>query len=142
MQAKSIGFLMPVYHDSMKTGRPARSSQTNFAVHLRRLREVAGLSQREVARHLGIAQPSYAHWEIYNVALKPEQLTRLAKVLGVQVEELLAVPSSQHRRGGPAGKMRRLFEAASTLPRGQQQKVAAVLEAFVAQHSERQVKPA
>jgi hypothetical protein len=33
--------------------------------------------------------------------------------------------------------MRRLFEAASQLPRGQQEKIAAVLEAFIAHHSER-----
>jgi hypothetical protein len=33
------------------------------------------------------------------------------------------------------GKMKQLFEKASELPRHQQQKVAAVLEAFIAQHS-------
>jgi hypothetical protein len=33
--------------------------------------------------------------------------------------------------------MRQLFEAASQLPRSQQQKIAAVVEAFVAQHANR-----
>ncbi len=38
---------------------------------------------------------------------------------------------------GPTGKMKQLFEAASRLPRSQQQKIAAVLEAFVNQHATR-----
>ncbi len=38
----------------------------------------------------------------------------------------------------PTGRMRRLFEAASKLPRSQQEKIAAVLEAFVNQHSDRE----
>ncbi len=39
------------------------------------------------------------------------------------------------RGTGPAGKLRQLFEAASRLPRSQQQKVAAVLEPFILQHA-------
>jgi len=99
-----------------------------------RLREATGLSQREVARRLSIAQSSYANWERFNVALKPEQLLKLAEVLGVDVSELLTT-SGAKRRGGPTGKMRQLFEAASHLPRSQQQKVVDVLQPFVAQHS-------
>jgi hypothetical protein len=33
--------------------------------------------------------------------------------------------------------MRQLFEAASKLPRSKQQKIAAVVEAFIAQHANR-----
>jgi hypothetical protein len=40
---------------------------------------------------------------------------------------------------GPTGRMRRLFETASKLPRSQQEKIAAVIEAFVNQHSDREV---
>lgn len=39
------------------------------------------------------------------------------------------------RGSGPTGKMKQLFETASQLPRSQQQKLAAVLEAFVNQHA-------
>jgi hypothetical protein len=39
------------------------------------------------------------------------------------------------KRGSrPSGKMRQLFEAASPLPHGQQQKILAVVEAFINQH--------
>jgi putative transposase len=38
-----------------------------------------------------------------------------------------------------AARMRCVFEAASKLPRSQQEKIAAVIEAFVNQHSDREV---
>jgi hypothetical protein len=41
---------------------------------------------------------------------------------------------------GPIGRMRSQFEAASKLPRSQQKKIAAVLEAFVNQHSDREAR--
>ena len=39
------------------------------------------------------------------------------------------------RGAGPTGRVRQLFEAASRLPRSQQQKIAAVLEAFIEHHA-------
>ena len=136
MQHKSITFISTVYHDSMmNTGRPTRSKRTDFAERLCRLREATGLSQREVARRLGIAQSSYANWERFNVALKPEQLLSLAKVLGVDVADLLKDTGTK-RRGGPTGKMRQLFEVASHLPRSQQQKIVDILQPFVVQHAQ------
>jgi transcriptional regulator with XRE-family HTH domain len=119
----------------MKTGRPSKSERSDFGARVYGLRETAGLSQREVAAQLGISQPSYALWERNDVALRPDQLLKLAGVLGVRVEELLNPPVNGNRRGGPAGKAKRVFETVSQLPRGQQQKILEVVEAFVAQHS-------
>jgi len=56
----------------------------------------------------------------------------MAQALGVSVDELLGEMEKEKRAGaGPAGRTRRLFEAASKLPRSQQEKIAAALEAFV-----------
>jgi transcriptional regulator with XRE-family HTH domain len=135
MQAKSITEFFPGYDGGMKTGRPSKSERSDFGARVYGLRETAGLSQREVAAQLGISQPSYALWERNDVALRPDQLLKLAGVLGVRVEELLNPPVNGNRRGGPAGKAKRVFETVSQLPRGQQQKILEVVEAFVAQHS-------
>ena len=135
MQQQTIYFFAPVYDGDMKRGRPARTNKTNFAKRVIELREAAGLSQRQVAAHLGIAQSSYANWERFDVALKPHQLVALAEIFGVSVEELIA-EQGKKRRGGPNGKMRQIFEAASRLPRAQQQKVVDVLQPFVAQHAQ------
>jgi hypothetical protein len=84
---------------------------------------------------LGISTRAYAFWEREPVALKAEQIAVLADILGVSADFLVGRKEPQQRGTGPAGKMRQLFEAASRLPRSQQQKVAAVLEPFVLQHA-------
>lgn len=119
----------------MKTGRPPKSGRSDFGARVYALREAAGLSQREVAAQLDISQPSYALWERNDVALRPEQLLTLARILNVRPEELLTPPTTASRRGGPAGKARRVFEAVSLLPRNRQQKILEVVEALVAQHA-------
>ena len=67
------------------------------------------------------------------VALRPDQLLNLAQALNVSVEDLVGSNATKKRSSGPTRKMKQLFEAASQLPRSQQQKLAAVLEAFVNQ---------
>lgn len=68
------------------------------------------------------------------MALRPDQLLNLAQVLNVSVDDLVGTNGMMKLGSGPTGKMKQLFEAASRLPRSQQQKIAAVLEAFVNQH--------
>jgi len=65
------------------------------------------------------------------VALRPDQLLGVAEALNVSVEEFVGNSASKKRGTGPAGRMRQLFEAASKLPRSKQQKIAAVVEAFI-----------
>jgi transcriptional regulator with XRE-family HTH domain len=96
-----------------------------------------GFSQRHDAIRLGLTQRAYAHWESNPVALRPDQLLGLAQALNVSVEDLVGSNGSKTRGSGPTGKMKQLFEAASQLPRSQQQKLAAVLEAFVNQQAVR-----
>jgi len=115
--------------------KPAKTKRSDFGERVRAAREAAGLSQRDVAAQLDISQPSYALWEKNHVALRPDQLLKLSHTLGVRVEELLDPPSASNRRGGPAGKAKRVFETVSLLPRSQQQKILEVVEALIAQHS-------
>jgi len=95
------------------------------------------LSQQQLAERLGLTQRAYAYWERNPVALRPDQIVMLAQALGVSVEQLLDGNGNGTKRhkGGPTGKMRQLFEAASRLPRSQQKKIAAVLEPFILQHA-------
>jgi len=131
MQAKKQNSLNMVYAGLMKTGRPAKSKRTSFGSRLHTYREAAGISQQQVADKLGITQPAYALWERRDVAIQPEQLLKLAKLLKVRVEDLFQDEKTNSRRGGPTGKARKLFEQVSQLPRSQQQHVLTVVEAFV-----------
>jgi len=119
----------------MKTGRPSKQERPAFGQRLHELREAAGLSQQQMAGKLGMSQRAYSHWERRSVALRADQVTGLAKILGVTADSLLGVEPLKLRGSGPAGKMRLLFEAVSKLPRSQQEKVTAILEPFVNQHS-------
>jgi transcriptional regulator with XRE-family HTH domain len=137
MQAISLTKKASGYITAMQTGRPAKGKRTEFGQRLYSIRQQAGLSQQQLAAQLGISQRAYAHWERNPVALRPEQLLKLAAVLNISVEELVSNNTATNRGRGPTGRMRQLFEAASKLPRSQQQKIAAVVEAFVAQHANR-----
>jgi transcriptional regulator with XRE-family HTH domain len=125
----------PVYVWGMQTGRPSKRQRPAFGARLHQLRELAGLSQQQMAEKLAVPQRTYAYWEREPVALRAEQMTALADALGTSTDYLLGRQEPKARGTGPAGKMRQLFEAASRLPRSQQQKVAAVLEPFVLQHA-------
>jgi len=132
MQAFSINpFPLPYDADMQQRGRPSERPRTAFGQRAFTARQALGLSQAEVAAKLGITQAGYAAWERDPVALRPEQICRLAEVLNVSVEQVLGVEEKPARQGGPTGKARRLFEQLSKLPRAQQQHVLTVVEAFV-----------
>lgn len=134
MQAFSLTKDEDDYILVMQTGRPSKNPRPPFGERIHALREQAGFSQAQLAEKIGLSQRAYAYWERNPVALRPDQLLKLATALNVSVEELMGVAASKKRGSGPVGKMHQLFEAASHLPRSQQQKVTALLEAFVAQH--------
>jgi transcriptional regulator with XRE-family HTH domain len=116
------------YDPHMKSGRPTDRKRPPFGERLYRLREQAGLTQAAVAEQMGTSARAYAFWERESVALKPEQMERLAQILGSSVEELLRGRKIKSPRGGPTGKVRRLFEEVSELPRSRQQRIVTVLE--------------
>jgi len=118
----------------MQTGRPSKHPRTAFGERLHAAREALGLSQAQVAEKLNITQTAYGVWERYPVALRPDQIERLAKILNVSVEYLFGKEGIASRRGGPVGKMRQIFEDASRLSRSQQQHIIRVLEPFVERH--------
>ena len=63
-----------------------------------------------------------------------EEMNRRALALNIPLGTLLASGESQRRGSGPAGKMRQLFEAASKLPRSQQEKILGILQPFIGEH--------
>ena len=66
-------------------------------------------------------------------SLSLEAVCGCAKALDIPMAELLGsemeTTEGKNEGPGPTAKMRRLFEAASQVPRGQQEKIAAVLDA-------------
>lgn len=123
-------FLEGMYNKVMLIGRPSKQPRTAFGQRLLASREALGLSQAQVAEQLGITQPSYADWERYPVALRPEQVADLARILNVSLEFLFGYAPTSQRRGGPTGRLHHVLEKVSVLPRHQQNKVIEFVEAF------------
>ena len=102
--------------------------------YLRSLREAAGLSVRELARQLGQDHSNVRYREQSGNLPRSDVLVPMAAALGVTVEQLLGEDKPK-RVLSPSGRMRQLFDRASKLPRGKQEKIVAILEPFIREHA-------
>lgn len=126
------------YNFGAMAGRPQTKDAPPFGQRLARLRKEKGLSQKELAEKLGTTREMVDYYERRAVNPSLAVLEQAAEALSVSTAELLGSEPAQKKRGkGPVGKMQKLFEQVSQLPRAQQAKIAAVIEAFVTAHSER-----
>jgi len=135
MQDKSYISLKPDYDMGMPAGRPTKMKRPSFGEGLAQTRQGAGLTQQQLAEKLDTTQRVITYWEREKVALRPEQLAALADALGVTADFLLGREIHQKRGNGPAGKVRRVFDDVSKLPRRQQDKVVEFVSAFVKQYA-------
>jgi transcriptional regulator with XRE-family HTH domain len=97
------------------------------------LRRAAGLTQVELAKLVSETQQNITFWEHSDKPPRSDVLPKLAKVLGVSVEQLLGISPLADRRPGPVGKTQKAFEEVARLPRSQQDKIVEIVEALVNQ---------
>ena len=83
---------------------------------------------------LNTNQQAIAYWERHATWFRSDILGKLTETLGVSADELLGTRPPRQTIAKPIGKARQVFDAVSRLPRRQQEKIVAVVEAFVAQH--------
>jgi len=95
------------------------------------LRKAAALSQAELARLVGEPQQNVALWEQSDKPPRSDAIPRLARALGVRVEDLFAEKTALPRPSGPVGKVRKLFDDVSKLPRRQQDRIVEFLAPIV-----------
>ncbi len=118
--------------------RRQMKAKPSQGAHLATLRKTAGLTQTSFAELLGVPQSTVAFWETTDKPPRSDVLPAMAKILGVSVEDILAASGRPpRRRGGPVGKLQRVFEDAADLPRSQQDKVVEVLQALIAGFQQR-----
>jgi len=94
----------------------------------------AGLSQTELARLIGESQQNIAFWEQSDKPPRSDILIPMAKTLGVTVEALLTDQKTTRKAGGPVGKVKKIFDEVSKLPRRQQDKIVEFVSALVNQY--------
>ena len=113
-----------------KLSKPRPAQGTRLAA----LRRNVGLSQAELANLVGEPQQNIALWEQSDKPPRSDAIPRLARVLGVRIEDLFVESASPPRKSGPAGKVRKIFEEVSKLPRRQQDKIIEFLSPIVEQY--------
>ena len=121
-------------YTGLRMARSPTSSRPKQGARLAALRKAAGLSQAELARTIGVPQQNVAYWETTNKPPRSEVLPTMAKALGVRVEDLLGETASLARKPGPVGRLQRVLEKASDLPRRDQQLIADFVETLVERH--------
>jgi transcriptional regulator with XRE-family HTH domain len=123
------------YTSDMPRDRLATHQRPKQGARLVALRKAAGLSQTQLAKAVGVPQQTVAYWETCATPPRSDVLPKMAKALGVRVEEILSdTPINAVRRPGPVGRLQRVFEKASALPRRDQQLVAEFVETLLERH--------
>ena len=114
--------------------RTLTKKRPELGAHLAHLRQEAGLSQIELGEILGVNQQTIAFWEQNDKPPRSTVLPKMAKALGVKVEDLLACKRTRpETKPGPTSKLQKTFEAVSQLPRQQQKKIIEIIELFLNQ---------
>jgi transcriptional regulator with XRE-family HTH domain len=94
------------------------------------LREAAGLTQKQLADKLSVSVSNVGFWERWDKPPRGEIISKLAEALGISVDTLLGTTPPKSRPV-PKGRLHEAFQAATKLPRRQQQKIAEVVEALL-----------
>jgi transcriptional regulator with XRE-family HTH domain len=115
-----------------KGGYDALMTAITHGIRLRKLREAAGLSTRELARQIGTNHSTIVFWEKGDSIPRSEVLASMSKSLGVSVEVLLGIKDPKSKPAG--GKVGQVFEAVSNLPRRQQAKIVDIVEGLLLLH--------
>lgn len=117
---------------------PVTSNEEQFfkalGARIAELRKEQGLSQQALADELGIAQQTFAHYEVGRARMAVSLLPQLARLFGVGVDELLGLRNGTGKRG-PAPKFQKQLERIGQLPRAKQRVVIDMLDGVLAQAS-------
>ena len=118
--------------------RPLKKPRPAQGEHLANLRRAAGLTQTALAELIGEPQTTIATWEISARPPRSSVLPKLAKALGVTVEDVLNVKRARSPgKRGPVSKLHKLLDEVSQLPRRQQDRLAEMVSIFLEQERRR-----
>lgn len=120
--ASSVGFMAPDEQQFLKA----------LGTRIAQLRKDQGLSQQAVADALGVAQQTYAHYEVGRVRMPVSLLPEVAQLFGVSTDEMLGRRSGASKRG-PTPKLQQQIERLNHLPKAKQKVVMEMLEGVLSQ---------
>jgi len=131
MFSRAIAYPPPMHAG----GRPAQSEGPAIGQRIAQARRRADISQRELARRLGVTQQTIATLERRTTTPRSATLLKIAEILGVSPNELLGVEDARNAHPSARGRVQATFHAVAKLPRRQQAKILEVVDALLAKHS-------
>jgi transcriptional regulator with XRE-family HTH domain len=120
-------------------GRPPQKDAPPFGRRLAALRRQKGLSQRELAERMQTTQKMVDYYERRAANPALEVVQKAAAALEVSPAQLIGdgtAPARLNKKTGPTGKVQRIFEDVSRLPRRQQEHIVRVVSALVMQYEQ------
>jgi transcriptional regulator with XRE-family HTH domain len=97
------------------------------------LRKEEGITQVQLADLLGTSQQTITAYEVGRRRVPVSSLPKLAKLLGVSIEELIGDDGRRGAKRGPVSKLQQQLDQVSHLPRAQQKFVSAMLDTVLQQ---------
>lgn len=102
-------------------------------------RKDQGLTQQDLADHLGIPQQTLAHYEVARARVPASMLPTLAQLLTLSLDELIGSPLPPRKgkpgKRGPTSRLQQQIEAVEQLPKTKQQFVSQMLDTVLAQQT-------
>lgn len=105
-----------------------------FGTRLRRLRKAKGFTQVELARAVGVSQPTIAYYENEDGLPGAVQIVRIAETLGLPPDEVLGMRTPGRRSEPESPESLRLWRKlrqVETLPPAERRQVIQFIEALV-----------
>jgi transcriptional regulator with XRE-family HTH domain len=97
------------------------------------LRKEQDITQVQLAESLGTSQQTITAYEGGRRRVPVSSLPKLARLLGVSIEELIGDNGRRGGKRGPASKLQQQLEQVSQLPRAQQKFVSQMLDTVLQQ---------
>lgn len=116
-------------------GTQERSFYVALGQRIAERRKAVGLTQVQLAEHLGIAQQTMAHYEGGVSRIAVETLAQAAHTLDTSVEDLLGASKKRGTgKRGPQPKIAQQLERIQALPAAKQRAISQVLDSMLAAH--------
>lgn len=106
----------------------------NMGARIARLRKAEGITQAQLAELLGTSQQTITAYEVGRRRVPVSNLPKIAKLLGVSIEELIGEEAKPGKRG-PAPKIQQQMERVSALPKSEQRVVMRLIDSMFSQAS-------
>jgi transcriptional regulator with XRE-family HTH domain len=111
---------------------PDRSFYLALGQRIAEARKGQGFTQAQLAKQLGIAQQTLAHYEAGRLRVAVAMLPPLARTLGMSIEEVVGEQPPTAKRG-PMPKLQQQMERIQRLPRARQRFVMEMIDTVLAQ---------